>query len=164
MKENVLDVLMYLFENYYMDDETEAGPDRESLHVELLEAGFPHGEINKAFDWLEELARHRETTLPAPQTGRSIRLFTDRECERLDTECRGFLIFLEQMDILTPASREISSVASSSTTSSSLPRSRSLRFLPCSCRAGTAGNPPGRRRAMKRPRTTRRTGASAGRE
>jgi Smg protein len=107
MKENVLDVLMYLFENYYMDDETEVDPDRESLHVELLEAGFPHSEINKAFDWLEELARHRETTLPAPQTGRSIRLFTDRECERLDTECRGFLIFLEQMDILTPASREL---------------------------------------------------------
>ena len=107
MKENVLDVLMYLFENYYMDDETDVGPDRELLHVELLEAGFPHSEINKAFDWLEELARHRETTLPAPQTGRSIRLFTDRECERLDTECRGFLIFLEQMDILTPASREL---------------------------------------------------------
>ena len=107
MKENVLDVLMYLFENYYMDDETEVGPDRELLHVELLEAGFPHSEITKAFDWLEELARHRETTLPAPQTGRSIRLFTERECERLDTECRGFLIFLEQMDILTPTSREL---------------------------------------------------------
>ena len=107
MKENVLDVLMYLFENYYMDDEAEVGPDRESLHVELLEAGFPHSEINKAFDWLEELARNRETTLPAPQAGRSIRLFTERECERLDTESRGFLMFLEQMDILTPASREL---------------------------------------------------------
>ncbi|HKK14211.1 MAG TPA: DUF494 family protein, partial [Gammaproteobacteria bacterium] len=32
MKENVLDVLMYLFENYYLDDETEFDPDRESLH------------------------------------------------------------------------------------------------------------------------------------
>ena len=44
MKENVLDVLMYLFENY-MDDETEMNPDRESLRVELQEAGFRRNEI-----------------------------------------------------------------------------------------------------------------------
>jgi len=30
MKESVLDVLMYLFENYYMDEEIEGRPDRES--------------------------------------------------------------------------------------------------------------------------------------
>ena len=41
MKENMFDVLMYLFEHYYMDEETELSPDRESLHTELVEAGFP---------------------------------------------------------------------------------------------------------------------------
>ena len=30
MKENVFDVLMYLFENYYMDDDNPMSPDRES--------------------------------------------------------------------------------------------------------------------------------------
>lgn len=107
MKENVLDVLMYLFENYYMDDDSNMSPDRESLQIELLEAGFPYAEINKAFDWLEGLARYREKGMPTLQTERSMRLFTDEECGRLDTECRGFLLFLEQMDILTPTSREL---------------------------------------------------------
>lgn len=107
MKENMLDVLMYLFENYYMDDENDIGPDRESLHVELLEAGFPAGEINQAFDWLEDLAAQRDETLPTAQTGHSIRLFTDTECARLDVESRGFLMFLEQMGILTSTSREL---------------------------------------------------------
>ena len=40
MKENVLDVLMYLFQNY-MDDEVDIDPDRESIQSELLAAGFP---------------------------------------------------------------------------------------------------------------------------
>ena len=31
MKENLFDVLMYLFENYYMDDDSGFGPDREAL-------------------------------------------------------------------------------------------------------------------------------------
>jgi Smg protein len=107
MKENVLDVLMYLFENYYMDDDSNLSPDRESLQVELLEAGFPYGEINKAFDWLDGLARYRKKDIATLPAARSMRLFTDDECVRLDTECRGFLLFLEQMDILDPPSREL---------------------------------------------------------
>ena len=51
MKENVFDVLIYLFENY-MDEETEVSPDPDSIRSELLEIGFPHREINRAFDWL----------------------------------------------------------------------------------------------------------------
>lgn len=107
MKENMLDVLMYLFENYYMDDDSELDADRESLQVELLEAGFPPAEIVKAFDWLDSLAQYRDTEIPEVQTAQSIRIFTDSECSRLDVECRGFLLFLEQVGILTPASREL---------------------------------------------------------
>ncbi|TCK16796.1 Smg protein [Thiogranum longum] len=105
MKENMFDVLMYLFEHYYMDEETDLSPDRESLHTELVEAGFPSMEINQAFEWLEGLAV-QEHEIQSPQTENAIRLFSDRECERLDTESRGFLLFLEQMGILPPESRE----------------------------------------------------------
>ena len=48
MKETVLDVLMYLFENYF-DDEGAVEPDQESLRQELVQAGFPEEEIGKAF-------------------------------------------------------------------------------------------------------------------
>ena len=54
MRENILDVLMYLFENY-MNDEIEFDTDEESLRVELQEAGFHQAEITKAFKWLEGL-------------------------------------------------------------------------------------------------------------
>jgi Smg protein len=46
MKENVLDVLMYLFENY-MDDGPEFNPDQEALAVELAQAGFPRSEAQE---------------------------------------------------------------------------------------------------------------------
>ena len=107
MKENILDVLMYLFENYYMDDDTEIRPDRESLQVELLEVGFPPVEVNKAFDWLEGLAAQHNEHPPLTQNNNAIRLFTDQEMDRLDVECRGFLMFIEQMGILNPSSREL---------------------------------------------------------
>lgn len=104
MKENLLDVLMYLFENY-LDDETEVQPDREVLRVELEEAGFDRGEVAKAFDWLEGLAadsgglkRHASS---------SIRVFNSEELVRIDTESRGFLLYLEQMGVLDQENREL---------------------------------------------------------
>jgi Smg protein len=41
------------------------------------------------------------------QAERSLRLFSEREMGRLDTECRGFILFLEQMGVLNPTSREL---------------------------------------------------------
>jgi Smg protein len=55
MKENVLDVLIYLFENY-MFDEDEYEPDQETLVLELSQAGFDQAMIDRAFNWLENLA------------------------------------------------------------------------------------------------------------
>ena len=49
MKENMLEVLMYLFENYMIEG-NEFEPDQEILSAELSRAGFGDGEINKAFD------------------------------------------------------------------------------------------------------------------
>ena len=47
MKENVLDVLMYLFETY-IDAEEDPEPDRHALRTELEDAGFHDREIDKA--------------------------------------------------------------------------------------------------------------------
>jgi Smg protein len=105
MKENVFDVLMYLFENYYMDDDGPISPDRESVQQELSKAGFPSREIDRAFLWIEGLANGDST--PAAQAEHSIRHFSSKEMDRLDIECRGFILFLEQMGILNPDSREL---------------------------------------------------------
>ena len=105
MKENVIDVLMYLFENYYMDDDSPLAPDREVVEQELSRAGFPTQEIDRAFSWMEGLTRDR--TPATLQAERSTRLFSSREMERLDTECRGFILFLEQMGVLSTDAREL---------------------------------------------------------
>ena len=104
MKENVLDVLMYLFENYYMDDAGPVTPDRATVEQELSRAGFPIREIDHAFVWMDGLAGH-ETV--AGSAGTSMRHYAAPELERLDAESRGFLLFLEQTGVLAPEMREL---------------------------------------------------------
>ncbi|MFT5449444.1 MAG: Smg protein [Gammaproteobacteria bacterium] len=107
MKESVLDVLMYLFE-HYLDEEAEFESDQESLRAELVNAGFPDAEIGKAFAWLEGLtAEHEEGgAIEIARVG-SVRIYTAQEMDRLDTACRGFLLFLEQVRVLDGLSREL---------------------------------------------------------
>ncbi len=108
MKENVLDVLMYLFENYETDD-ANAHEDHGMLGKELSQAGFGHGEIRKAFDWLEDLSQMCDAGESAPTVTRetSFRYFVGHETHRLDTEARGFLMALEQAGILDTLTREV---------------------------------------------------------
>ncbi len=106
MKENVFDVLMYLFENDLYNEE-ELGPDRELVETELFEAGFSRLEIRKAFDWLDALSDSRNAPVLGPGSKRSIRLFTESELAKLEVDCRGFLLYLEQVGILTSVSREL---------------------------------------------------------
>ena len=107
MKENVLDVLMYLFEQYYLDEEHNPSADRDSVHSTLLAAGFVDSEIDKALEWLEDLAANQEGHGLRVPADRSIRIYTAEELERIDAESRGFLLFLEQSNILTPLTREL---------------------------------------------------------
>ncbi len=104
MKETVLDVLMYLFDNY-MESDIELSADEESLQRQLMEAGFSEIEIGKAFSWLEGLAEQQGALPIDPNC--SLRVYTNRELERLSVEGRGFLLFLEQIGVLDPATREL---------------------------------------------------------
>jgi Smg protein len=107
IKENVLDVLMYLFENYLDDDDNETEADRETLTVELEEAGFAKHEINRAFDWLENLAKNPPESEPPITQRDALRVYAPPELERLGVECRGFLQYLENIGILEAAQREV---------------------------------------------------------
>ncbi|HBC55601.1 MAG TPA: hypothetical protein DCZ03_00415 [Gammaproteobacteria bacterium] len=105
MKESLLDVLIYLFENYVFFGDVDR--DEESLKARLLRAGFELHDINKAFAWMEGLTALPETIAPIPASTGAIRAFNPIECMKLDTECRGFLLFLEQIGVLDPALREL---------------------------------------------------------
>jgi len=106
MKENVLEVLMYLFENY-VEDEYYIQPDRDDLKVELQEAGFEQVEVEKALAWLDGLiALNDKQTIICAQTPSAMRVFTARERQKIDIESQGFLIFLEQIGVLDHLTRE----------------------------------------------------------
>ena len=106
MKENVLDVLMFLFENYLYDEPEEA-PDRDSLEENLHQAGFTNGEIEKAFNWLDGLAEQRHQPDLFQDNNRPVRVYVDSEIARLDTECRDFLMYLENIGIIDAQRREL---------------------------------------------------------
>lgn len=104
MSDTVLDVLLYLFETY--SDQEPDTADQDVLREELLRAGFGEPEVDSALDWLDGL---NETSAPfAGVPGeRSIRVYNEVELRRLDLDCRGYLLYLEQIGILSPAQREI---------------------------------------------------------
>jgi Smg protein len=108
MKENVLDVLMYLFENY-MEEGSEFHPDQDALVTELTQAGFARHDIHKAFSWLEDLSvvRAHRARLPWRDEGRALRHYTLEECARLDLECRGFLQRMEALGVIDATTREL---------------------------------------------------------
>jgi Smg protein len=106
MKENVLDVLMYLFETY-VDTEEEPEPDQNELRAELSRAGFGETEIERALSWLDALTDQQQNLDYGHKAGHGTRIFNDFEHDRLDASCRGYITYLEQIGILSPPQREI---------------------------------------------------------
>lgn len=108
MKENVLDILMYLFENYFTD-ELEDEPDPQTLETELVEAGFEHPKVQKAFSWLDALVEGESggmAAMPAASAG-SVRIYTEEEQRKLSSEARSFLAFLEESSVIGAGMREL---------------------------------------------------------
>ena len=104
MTDSVLDVLLYLFEAYA---EHEQDADQGVLRDELLQAGFGEPEVDTALDWLEGLSTEHGAPFSNVPGDRSVRLFNSVEVDRLDVECRGYLIYLEQIGILNALQREL---------------------------------------------------------
>ncbi|MCL2891291.1 DUF494 family protein [Brenneria tiliae] len=105
----MFDVLMYLFETY-IHNETEMRVDQDSLTDDLTRAGFDRNDIYSALNWLEKLADIQEgqsTPLNLAHDPLAMRIYTQDEELRLDAECRGFLLFLEQIQVLNLETREM---------------------------------------------------------
>jgi len=105
--DNVLDILMYLFENY-MDDDASLSENKEVLQNNLRKAGFSLDRIQKALTWLDELgAKKIIAGEPRSHAIASIRLYNQHEISRLDVDSRGFLQFLENLGVLDMGTREL---------------------------------------------------------
>jgi len=103
---SVLDILIYVFDRYMLDAAPEV-PQREQLAEALEHAGFAPAKVERALDWLSDLAfghLHGGDLAPARP---ALRVFTDSEQARLGRESRGLLLQLERARVLTPQQREI---------------------------------------------------------
>ena len=109
MKEDMLEVLIYLFENYVIDVSS-FEPGQSELAKELVGAGFPDVEVDKAFVWLEDLLNSCETDdnkhswQSEPTT--SIRFYSEDEALRLKLDGQSLLIRLVSAGLLDQYSRE----------------------------------------------------------
>jgi Smg protein len=105
MTTSVLDILIYVFDRYMLDEAPEIF-ERNDLARDLERAGFAHTHVERALEWLADLAgEHSRPRLTG--SDRAVRIFSDCEISRLSTECRGFLMTLERLGVLSPAQREI---------------------------------------------------------
>lgn len=99
------DILAYLFENC---QQAEVADDRDRVARKLSAAGFDDSDISEALHWLAGVLRAPQPgCAPLPDRRSSFRAFAPRETAKLDAECRGFVITLEQSGILNAATREL---------------------------------------------------------
>lgn len=106
----MFDILMYLFETL-IHNESDFHVDQEALTDELVLAGFHLDEIYKALKWLEKLAALQETDHKPYLTEGAFsavnRVYIEPELAVLNVEARGFIMFLEQINVLDSSTREM---------------------------------------------------------
>ena len=107
MKENVLEVLIYLFENYMVEGSIALQSDQSTLTDELVEAGFGQGEINQAFLWLDGLLTLSDQRAKSSYVGKGIRCYRLEERARISVEAQSLLLRLERAGVLDASSREL---------------------------------------------------------
>jgi len=105
MTGSVLDILIYVFDQYMLAEAPEV-PEREELAADLERAGFGRLNVERALDWLDDLAGERSRP-DIDSRDRGLRVYSEHELERISTACRGYLLQLENEGILSPLQREI---------------------------------------------------------
>ena len=106
MNENIVELLLYLFENYIYENK-DADLDEQSIQNGLSQAGFASLTIDNAFSWLEELQNDINSYQNMEIQNDSFRVFTESEYQKIDEECQDFILYLNNSDILSNVQREI---------------------------------------------------------
>ena len=102
----MFELLIYMFENYLSSKNY---IDYNNVSMELEAAGFDNEDIEDAFDWFSQLKVMSDKTPLAKGifNNENLSIFTEKEYKKISSDGLGFILFLEQAKILTPAEREI---------------------------------------------------------
>ncbi|QCI20038.1 MAG: DUF494 family protein [Buchnera aphidicola (Brevicoryne brassicae)] len=105
----MFDILIYLFETY-VHSKSKISIDYDSLTNDLSDIGFQQRDIYNTLRWLKNLSCYKKNIIsPINSLSKkmSIRIYTQEESLKLNSDCRGFILFLEQLEILTLDTREM---------------------------------------------------------
>ena len=106
IKEDFLDILLYLFE-YYSEDPVRESDSPFEIRDHLIGAGFQDDAIDHAMDWVEIFKSSTDTPMLHKPSGSSIRILSEDEKNLLDVECQNYITRLEKFGLLTPEKREL---------------------------------------------------------
>lgn len=94
MRESVIDVLFYLFDDL-LPGHAQAETDLHQMAQWLDEAGFSNEDIDRAMQWFYELSLLVGTAASTPdEANATVRVFSPEECRLLSPEARDYLIGL----------------------------------------------------------------------
>ncbi|WP_333608491.1 DUF494 family protein [Arsukibacterium sp.] len=105
----MFDILVYLFENY-IHNEADIYVNHADLTKELSRAGFHDDDIFKALKWLDSLSALQQSHIKpylTKVTTNALRIYTAEEQRKIDAADQGFLMFLEQINVLDAQTREM---------------------------------------------------------
>jgi Smg protein len=105
----MFDILVYLFENY-IHNESDIYVNHADLTKELSRAGFHDDDIFKALKWLDHLSVLQQSDVKpylSHAVSSSTRIFSQQELQKIDVQGQGFLLFLEQINVLDAPTREM---------------------------------------------------------
>ena len=107
MKENLLDALMYLFENY-VSEEIPLQANKQIIKTEMVTAGFQRDRVYEAFEWFVVLKKSAvEFGKNKTVSTQNIRIYSPQELAKITPEARGCILYLEQTGILDARTREL---------------------------------------------------------
>ena len=101
----MFEVLVFMFENYFAHH---AMPDADVMGQELSAAGFEQTDIDGAFDWYDEM-KHRLTQPDIKYSHQysGMRVFSETELKKINTESIGFVLFLQQANVINDMERDL---------------------------------------------------------
>lgn len=105
----MFEILIYLFETYVYH-QSEISIDYESLINDLSNIGFKQKDIYDALRWLKKLSCYKKnnfSSISLDSNQISTRIYNKEELFKLNADCRGFILFLEQLQILSLDTREM---------------------------------------------------------
>ncbi|MBK4775905.1 hypothetical protein CRV11_02690 [Candidatus Pantoea edessiphila] len=107
----MFEVIIYLFETYIYSKMNRC-IDENRLRSHLKEVGFYSEDVYNALKWLKQLSLYQKKIISPKlvsncSVSKSIRIYVEEEKKILNTESQGFLLFLEQVNILDIETREM---------------------------------------------------------